>query len=97
MDRVFRGKRTTDGGMHVTMNDKPLTIRTDLVRHADTQSQLALSILAAAATDETAKEHYQLFQKHILLRLPDEWEMTDAQIASFVMLYCVGSKLIHPF
>ena len=97
MDKIFKGKRGADGSMQVTCDGKPLKLRSDIVHRVDKQSQLAVSILAAAATDEIAIQHYQSFQTHLLSRLPDEWELTEVQIAEFIMLYCVGSRLLHSF
>ena len=90
---TYSGARESNGTTSVSVNGRPLDMRTELRKESATTfdwgyegrgapDQLALAILADhIADDEKARRYYEHFLRCVVRRLPNEsWVLTGAEI-----------------
>src|SRR5579859_3090224 len=87
--KTYHGERTTHG-CEVTVDLRPLRMRSDLSGNATTpfdwgyvgSGQLALALLADYfGNDVKAKAMAEVFEKHVIATLPEVWTLTNYAIA----------------
>jgi hypothetical protein len=87
--KTYHGERTVNG-CEVTVNLRPLRMRSDLSGNATTPfdwgyiggGQLSLALLADYfGSDRKAVAMAEVFEKHVIAILPDVWTLTNYRIA----------------
>lgn len=91
--KTYRGARTFDG-IEVTVDDRPLPAAREVHTFSlngfewgyegPESTQLALAILADAASAAVAKAQAEAFMRAIVANFDNEWEITDEQVLTAV-------------
>lgn len=95
--RVYRGDRTDESWIRVTINGEPLGPRNDLVGqatpafewgyHGNGPLHLSAAVLADVVGDDKANKWKDRFCKDIISNLSDTWELTAIEIQEYVDKY----------
>lgn len=104
-EHFYTGRRTKAGSWVVTCDGKILSpTRSQTVRNHSPDgfawgyegsgpAQLALALLLNEGYCEAhAGEMYQRFKSEVIATLPDEWQLTSFQIATWVSSYIVNHE-----
>lgn len=95
MPKIYFGHRRSDFDLEVTVDDKPLKWRNDLMNHSPDglnwgysgsgAAQLAIAILADCVGDETAIKHYIQFKNEVIAHLPKaQWFLSEEAVNKIV-------------